>query len=104
MRAVAIVSILASLPALVAATCAAPRPLQYCCRSLQPYYKNKYVWENICGYSGVADQNVPVAGGCAKLEPCNIYGLYNVCCESLIPCPSSTDGVIGLNCTGTQNQ
>lgn len=56
-----------------------------------------------------------------KFHDSNIYGLYNVCCESLIrkhsspfdidalinvslACPSSTDGVIGLNCTGTQNQ
>ena len=60
---------LLSLSSLAEGQCSSPRSIHLCCRSLQPYSNNQYVWENICGYPGVEDTTVPVAGGCANLEP-----------------------------------
>ena len=45
----------ASLP-FVSAACSADKPVELCCRAVQPYYANEYVFKNVCNIT-VPDPN-----------------------------------------------
>ncbi|KAI0785920.1 hypothetical protein C8Q75DRAFT_808721 [Abortiporus biennis] len=84
----------------VKATCPAERSLSLCCSSLGKFSDNSNVWRNVCGFHDPIDPNTPTAAGCSAID-CVFDGLWDVCCESLMPCPESTSGAIALNCTGS---
>ena len=44
-------------------SCPSAMPLSLCCLSLNPFYDNEYVWENICGVT-VPDTSLLTAAGC----------------------------------------
>ena len=44
-------------------TCPSAMPLSLCCLSLNPFYDNEYVWENVCGVT-VPDTSLLTAAGC----------------------------------------
>lgn len=45
------------------ASCPSTMPLSLCCLSLNPFYENEYVWENVCGVT-VPDTSLLTAAGC----------------------------------------
>lgn len=83
---------LASFPSLIAGQCSSPQPIHLCCRSLAPYSSNSYVWEHICGYSGVTDPTVPVVGGCANLVPWSVYPNHHV--HAVAECTSTATSLV----------
>lgn len=52
---------------LVASQCSSSMPIHLCCLDVEPYSSNSYVWENICGFPGVNDTSVLVAGDCSMI-------------------------------------
>lgn len=93
----------AAVHASPATSCPSERPNHLCCRSLGPFSDNEYVWENICGITGV-DANVSTAAGCSPVASC-LSGVIATCCQTVIGCPASggVDGPIGLDCVQVEN-
>ncbi|KAL4254910.1 hypothetical protein ABKN59_004301 [Abortiporus biennis] len=91
--------ILLAIASKAEAQCPIDRSLSLCCRSLENFSSNSYVWENICGFHDPVDPTTLVAGGCFTTSTC-LNGLYDACCERYLPCSASTDGTIGFNCSG----
>ncbi|KAI0269869.1 hypothetical protein BC834DRAFT_841617 [Gloeopeniophorella convolvens] len=87
--------------AVSAQSCPTAQPNHLCCRSLAPFSSNSYVWETICGITGV-DPNSQTASFCEELVPCPT-GVISACCEELFTCQSGVDGPIGINCTRVEN-
>ncbi|KAI0733927.1 hypothetical protein C8Q72DRAFT_792148 [Fomitopsis betulina] len=84
------------------ASCPSTMPLSLCCLSLNPFYENEYVWENVCGVT-VPDTSLLTAAGCEANVSCigpQWEGMYAACCEEYLNCPSE-DGAVAYNCTGS---
>jgi len=90
-----------SLAGLVAGSCEAPYAISMCCISLAPYTDNAYVWNDVCGNTGL-NENVLVASGCEVSSSCTYEGYYAACCVEYMPNCPSTSGAIGYNCTGNE--
>ncbi|KAI0785921.1 hypothetical protein C8Q75DRAFT_293666 [Abortiporus biennis] len=72
--------ILLAIASKAEAQCPIDRSLSLCCRSLENFSSNSYVWENICGFHDPVDPTTLVAGGCFTTSTC-LNGLYDACCE-----------------------
>ncbi|KAI0061637.1 hypothetical protein BV25DRAFT_1826347 [Artomyces pyxidatus] len=88
-------------PCIAAQSCPTGQSNHICCRSLAPFSANSYVWENVCGITGVAP-DTPTASFCEPLPSCP-EGVIAACCETLDNCQSGVDGPIGINCTEVEN-
>lgn len=58
-----VVPSLLAFTAFAQASCPSAMPLSLCCLSLNPFYDNEYVWENVCGVT-VPDTSLLTAAGC----------------------------------------
>ena len=53
---------------LVSATCTADRPVELCCRTVEPYYENEYVFQEVCNIT-VSDPNELTGSFCEPESP-----------------------------------
>ena len=63
----AISAILLFMASTAIGQCPTGKPLDLCCRAVGPYSGNSVIWERVCGFGGVNDTSVLVAGGCSRM-------------------------------------